>query len=221
MFVIVVGGGKIGYYLAQTLLGNGHEVLLIEKNQERSRRLEAILGEDVVLTGDGSEPAVLEEAGIARADAVAAVTGLDEDNIVIYQLAERVFHCPRVIGRVNNPRNEEVFKLLGCPHVVNSTKLVYRMVQEEVDIRNIKPLLALKGGQVEFVELMIDSHSPALGKPLVDLNLPQNCQLLVVIRDNELIFVRGQTKLQEGDRVIALVATEDLSQLQAVLQGPE
>ncbi|QGP93728.1 Glutathione-regulated potassium-efflux system protein KefC [Neomoorella glycerini] len=154
MYVIVAGGGKIGFNLTKSLMDGGQEVLLIEKDPRKFRWLEDHLGQ-VVLRGDATEVATLEKAGCRRADVVAAVTGFDEDNIMICRLAQKVFGVNRVIGRVNNPQNEDAFRLLGINNVINSTRLIYRLVLQEVDVCGLIPLLTLKGGAVEFVETVL------------------------------------------------------------------
>ncbi len=205
MFVIVVGGGKVGFYLTKTLIEAGHEVLLLEKDPVKARSLEDHFG-DVAVQGDGTELATLQNVGASRADVVVAVTGHDEDNIVVCQMAKKL-GCSRVIGRVNNPKNEDAFLMLGIRTTVNSTKLIHHLVEEEMDIQGIIPLLELRGGKAEIVELEISTASPAVGKLVRDLELPQDCLLVSVMRGEEVIFPRGETMLSSGDTVIALAAS--------------
>ncbi|MBE3573722.1 MAG: NAD-binding protein [Moorella humiferrea] len=218
MYVIVAGGGKIGFNLTRSLMDGGQEVLLIEKDPRKCRWLEDHLGQ-VVLRGDATEVATLEKAGCQRADVLAAVTGFDEDNIMICRLAQKVFGVNRVIGRVNNPQNEDAFRLLGINNVVNSTRLIYRLVLQEVDVCGLIPLLTLKGGTVEFVETVLPPQSPAAKVAVKDLVLPEQCLLMAIIRDEELIFPRGDVVLLPGDQVIAAARTEEVEALRRALLG--
>lgn len=218
MYVVVAGGGKIGFNLTRTLLEGGQEVLLIEKDLRRFHWLEDHLGQ-VVLHGDATEVATLEEAGVKRADVVAAVTGFDEDNIMICRLAQKVFGVKRVIGRVNNPQNEDAFRLLGINNIINSTRLIYRLVLQEVDACGLIPLLTLKGGKVEFVETVLLPESPAANVAVKDLILPEQCLLMAILREEELIFPRGDVILLPGDRVIAVARNDEVEALRRALLG--
>ena len=204
MYAIIVGGGKIGFYLSRTLLDNGHEVLLIEKDADRSRRLEEVLG-DVVLHGDGTDIRILERSGIARADVIVAVTGHDEDNLVVCQIAKRKFGIRRVVARVNNPLNEDTFRMLGIDATVSSTRIIYNLLEEEVGSDSLVCLAALKHGRLEIVEVGLANDSPAAGKAVKDLRLPTDCVLMSVLRGDELVVPRGDTVLRGGDTVVALV----------------
>ncbi|AKX94127.1 potassium channel family protein [Neomoorella thermoacetica] len=218
MYVVVAGGGKIGFNLTRTLLDGGQEVLLIEKDLRRFRWLEDHLGQ-VVLHGDATEVATLEEAGVKRADVVAAVTGFDEDNIMICRLAQKVFGVKRVIGRVNNPQNEDAFRLLGINNIINSTRLIYSLILQEVDASGLIPLLTLKGGKVEFVETVLLPESPAANTAVKDLILPDQCLLMAILREEELIFPRGDVVLLPGDRVIAAARDDEVEALRRSLLG--
>ncbi len=145
MYLIVAGGGKVGYYLTKALRAGGQEVTLIERTRSRFELLQEEFG-DVALLGDACEIATLEQAGAARADLVAAVTGDDEDNLVICQMAKRKFKVKRVIARINNPKNEVTFQLLGIDETVSSTKLIYSLIQQEVEVADVIPLTALRRG---------------------------------------------------------------------------
>lgn len=218
MYVIVAGGGKIGFNLTKTLLDDGQEVLLIEKDPRKFRWLEDRLGQ-VVLRGDATEVATLEEAGAKRADVVAAVTGFDEDNIMICRLAQKVFGVNRVIGRVNNPQNEDAFRLLGINNIINSTQLIYRLVLQEVDTCGLIPLLTLKGGEVEFLETVLTPEAPAAHVAVKDLILPEQCLLMAILRQEDLIFPRGDVVLLPGDQVIAAARAEEVEALRTALLG--
>src|SRR5215470_9242710 len=168
MYIIIVGGGGVGYYLARTLVKANHEVLLLERDRAAHRRLSEELGE-VVMQGDGCEVRIMEEAGGARADAVVAVTGDDDDNLVICQMAKMKFNVPRTIARVNNPRNEVIFHRLGIDATVSSTKIIYNLIEQEIETGEVIPLAALSRGNIEIVEVEISIKSPVLGKMVGDI----------------------------------------------------
>jgi trk system potassium uptake protein TrkA len=207
MYVIVVGGGKVGYYLTRTLLSEGHEVTLIEKDQERLSRLTPEFGENVVL-GDGCEVRVMEDAGMNRAKCVVAVTGHDEDNIVVCQMAQRRFRVPRQIARVNNPENEELFHLLGISETVASTRIIYSLIDQEVETGESLLLTALKRGNIVIVALDLNGSSPAAGRMIKDVHLPGECVLAAIIRDDHILLPSGTTELRPGDTVIAVTKPE-------------
>src|SRR5689334_1804246 len=183
MYIIIVGGGNVGYYLAKTLVKTDHEVLVLEKNRLIHRRLAEELGE-VVMQGDGCEVRIMEEAGGARADAVVAVTGDDEDNLVICQMAKIKFNVPRTIARVNNPRNEELFHRLGIDGTVSATKIIYNLIEQEIETGEVIPLAALKKGNIEIVEVEIGPKSPVLNKKIQQLTLPGDALIISVIRND-------------------------------------
>ncbi|SMB90005.1 trk system potassium uptake protein TrkA [Thermanaeromonas toyohensis ToBE] len=218
MYMIVAGGGKVGYNLTLTLLKNGHEVTLIEKDSQRCRWLEDHLG-DIVVHGDATEVGTLEAAGAKRASILAAVTGSDEDNILICRLAQDIFGIRRVIGRVNYPQNEDTFRLLGINNLVNSTRLIYHLMLQEVNICGLVPLLTLKGGEFEFVDVRLAPGAPAAHVAIKNLILPERSLLLAVLREDELIFPRGDVVLQPGDHIIAITVTSEAEALRRALVG--
>ncbi len=203
MYIIVAGGGKVGFYLARELLEQGHEVLVIEKDGKRADLIQNDLG-NVVMVGMADEAATLEEAGAARADVICAVTGDDEDNLVICQVARKRFQVPRAIARINNPKNEEIFRLLGIDETVSSTNMVLAALEQEIPSRNLVPLLRLRHADIEIVEAVIDDSSPLVGVNLRDLSLPRESIIAVIIRRSQPIFPTGTTTLEVGDEVIAL-----------------
>src|SRR5215210_5864281 len=162
MYVIVAGGGKVGFYLSRELLSQGHEVLVIERDARRADAIQNELG-NVVMNGMADEAATLEEAGVARAEVICAVTGDDEDNLVICQVAKRRFRVPRAIARINNPKNEEIFRLLGIDETVSSTELILSALEPEIPTHTLVPLLRLRHADVEIVEAIIEPDSPLAG----------------------------------------------------------
>ena len=218
MYVIVIGAGKIGYYITKTLLEEAHEVLLVEKDSSQYNRVYEELGEAVFL-GDGDELRVLEEIGSHRADVFIAVTGEDEDNLVACQLAKRRFHVPRVIARVNNPKNEEIFRRLGIDATVSSTQIIYNLLEQEMAVPDVLPLMTLKKSNFEIVEVCLLDSSPVFGKKVQDLNLPTESLLIAVVRDNQVLIPKGDTILQGRDSIIALISKGEERHLQEILVG--
>ena len=215
MYVIVVGGGKVGYHLTKTLAQEGHEVLLIEKDRKSAEYLAEQLGE-LLMLGDGCEVRIMSEAGMARANVVVAVTGDDEDNLVICQMAKRKFGVPRTLARVNDPRNEALFRELGIDQTVSSTRVIFNLLEQQIESGQVFPLAALKKGEIEVVEADITSASPVLGRKIGQLNLPPNTLIISVIRDGNATIPHADTKLREGDSVIAMIKAERERELRAV-----
>jgi trk system potassium uptake protein TrkA len=218
MFVIVVGGGKVGYHLTSALLKGGHEVLLLEKDAARAERIQEELGE-IVLRGDGCEMRTMREIGFERADVVAAVTGDDEDNLVICQMARRYFQVPRVVGRVNNPKNEEIFHLLGVEETINSTRIIQSLIEQEVESGEVIPLTALAKGEVEIVEARIIETSPAAGKVIREVPLPGESLIAAILREGHILQPSLTTQIASGDTVIALCHPEEEPAVRRALEG--
>jgi len=215
MYVIVVGAGKVGYYLSKRLLTEGHEVVLMEKDRRRASMLTEELG-DVVMQGDGCEIRLMAEAGFGRADTIVAVTGDDEDNLVVCQMAKRQFSVPRTIARVNNPTNEELFARLGIDTTVSSTALIYNMIDQQIEPGQIIPIGALRKGNIEIVTVNISESSPVLGKPVREIGLPDRALIISIIRDENALLPQGDTRFISGDSVIALVSAQDENSLRSV-----
>lgn len=219
MYVLVVGGGKVGYYLTKTLLEEGREVLLIERNPQRSAALAEELGEHA-LEGDGCEVSTLMQAGASRADVVVAVTGDDEDNLVICQVAKHRFNAPRTIARVNNPKNHAILRRLGIDVTISSTDLILSQIEQVIPSESLLHLLTLRNVGVSFVEVEIGRDSPAVGQPLRALGIPDDCILALVVRDGERAIVPyGDTVLEVGDRVIAVSSEGSEKTLLRILRG--
>jgi trk/ktr system potassium uptake protein len=205
MYVVIAGGGKVGSNLARLLLDQNHEVTLIEQRRDRYERLELEL-EHQVQHGDATEIYVLERAGIGRPpDLVLAVTGDDEDNIVICQIAKEKYGVPKVIARVNDPRNEAHFDLLGIAPTISATSSFMALVEHEVPEHGLIHLLDLRHENLEIVEVLIGKESPSAGKTVEHLELPQEARLISVTRDGQSEIAVGSTTLQTGDRVLAIL----------------
>lgn len=219
MYVIVVGGGKVGYYLTKSLLEEGHEVLVIEKDAGKCAALNDELGVSV-MQGDGCEASVMEEAGMRRADVVVAVTGDDEDNLVVCQVAKHKFHVVRTIARINNPKNEKILRKLGIDVTVSSTELILSQIERVIPAQPLVHLLSLRSVGVNFVELVVPTNSPAVGRPLRELGIPDDCIFPLVIRKgDEAIIPYGDTVLQAGDHVIAVTSEASAGTIRRILYG--
>ena len=207
MFVLVIGGGKVGYYLTKELIGSGHEVVLMEKDKERANQITDEIG-SIVIAHDGCEGKYLAEAGANRADIVAAVTGDDEDNLVICQMAKHHFDVPRTIARVNNPKNEALFKHLGVDELISPTRMILGSIEQDIPVHELLHLGALGEGELELIEAHLQLGSPAIGRAPKDLMMPEGCSLFAVIRDGVATALRPDTILAEGDKVIAIGKAE-------------
>lgn len=219
MYIIVVGGGKVGYYLAKSLLQEGHEVLVIEREPRKCAVLASDLGADIV-QGDGCEVATMAQAGMSRAEVAVAVTGDDEDNLVICQVAKQSFNVPRTIARINNPKNERIFRQLGIDVTVSSTELILSQIQQVIPAQSLMHLLTLRNVGVSIVELTIPPVSPALGRRLRELGIPDDSILPLVIRGGQqAIIPYGDTTLQAGDQVIAVTSEASEATIRRILAG--
>jgi len=213
MYVIIVGAGKVGWNLARELLEKGNEVTLIENNRERYLTVEQEL-EHNVHYGDASELWVLERAGISRADMVIAVTGDDEDNILICQVAKEKYLVDRIIARVNNPRNREHFELLGIKPLVSATDLILRLIEHEVPEYGLVHLLDLPEQRLEIIEMLLQEDSKATGQRVGDLEMPEGSLLISVLREGSGFVPNSDTVLQAGDEILAVLdptVEEDLT----------
>jgi trk system potassium uptake protein TrkA len=220
--VLVVGGGKVGTYLASLLIANGYTVRVIEGNRAEFDRLRKELPEGVLMMGDGTDPSVLEAAGVRKADVVAAVSRADETNLVITSLARFEFQVPRIIARVNTPKNAWLFTPeMGVDVALNQADLMAHLIAEEMSLGDMMTLLKLRRGQYSIVENRIQPRAIAAGKLIRDLDLPHDCVLTAIIREGELIIPRGDTMLKPDDDVLALVHSSQLDHLASVLRGSE
>jgi trk system potassium uptake protein TrkA len=220
MYVIVAGGGRVGYYLTKALVKEGHEVLLLEKNSARAEQLAEDLG-DLVHQGDACEVRTMREAGMTRADVVVAVTGDDEDNLIICQMAQRHFHVARAVGRVNNPQNEQTFRALGVQEVVSATSVIYNLIAQEVESGEVVPVTAIAGGRVEVVQAEVGPDSPAANKLVKDVPLPGECLLAAIVRGEHILQPSMTTEILPGDVLVALSNSEDEHVLRQALSTPK
>jgi len=218
MYILIVGAGKVGYFLAKRLCQGKHTMSIIDKDRQICEEIAKEL-EILVVNGDGCDPKILEEAGIQRADVVAAVTGDDEDNLVICQLAKEKFNIQRTVGRVNNPDNEHTFSELGIDVPVDSTKIIAKIIEEEVSFSDFVNLMSFKRGKLAIVRLDLPGDAPVINQQVKDINLPKDAVLVSIVRGEEVILPKGDTLLKSGDDVIALTLIGNEPQLLNLLAG--
>lgn len=218
MYIVVVGAGKVGFHLTKSLLAEGQEVLVIEKDSVKADRIMTRLGA-TALQGDGSEVATLQMAGAERADVVAAVTGHDEDNLIISQVAKRRFNVPRTVARINNPRNEHIFSELGIDATVSATQIILSVIQQEIPEHPFVHLLTLEDGGVGFIQLQLLEDSPAAGKVMGSLTLPEDTAVPLLIRGGRAVVVHADTVFQPHDKLIAVATTDQEGALRRFMLG--
>ncbi len=204
LYVIIAGAGKVGWNLARELMDTGHEVTLIEQDRRRYLTVEQEL-EHAVQYGDATELWVLERAGIQRADLVVAVTGDDEDNLLICQVAKEKYLCERIIARVNNPRNRQYFELLGIQPAVSATDLILRLIEHEVPRYGLVHLLDLPEERLEIIELVVSDDAPAVGQQVSEITVPEGALIISVLRGGTGFVPRADTVVEAGDEVLVVL----------------
>ena len=219
MYVIVVGGGQVGYYLTKSLLSEGHEVVLIEKERHRAEDLADELGESVAVRGDGCEASFLNEIGTQRADVFVAVTGDDEDNLVSCQMAKAKFSVARTIARANNPKNRTIFERLGIDVAVSATNIILSLIEQEIPHHAMINLIHLKQAGMEIVEVEIPASSPIVGKPLRAAGLDRDMHISAILHGDETITPTAETTVSSGDIVYALIRESKENEFRALLVG--
>jgi trk/ktr system potassium uptake protein len=217
-YVIIMGGGKVGYYLGRTLLEEGHEITVIESDPEVfamvSRQLDC-----PVIRGDGSTHNVLEKAGAGRANVFVAVTNHDHDNLIACEVAKREFGVSKTISRVKNPKNEWIMQQLGVDVTVSSTAIISSLIESELPEHKIRMLLNLRAGNLEIMEYVLDGASPVVGHQLKELTMPSNCNIVTILRQGCAVVPRGDTAFEKQDVVLALAAQPDEANLRKLLLG--
>ena len=219
MYIIIVGGGEVGHHLARILLSDGHEVLILEQDAARCERLCEELGE-IVYRGDGCEAATLDSVGTGRADMLVAVTDGDEDNLVACQVAKHKFNVPRTIARITNPKNETIFEMLGIDATVSSTNLILAHIEQELPSHPLIPLLKLRSGTFEVVEVKIPPGSEVVGRKIGSFRLPKGSAVLLVIgKDKGPQIPTEETVLEAEDEVVVITSAENEEAMRAMLSG--
>jgi len=218
MYILIVGGGKIGYYLAKTLLRSGNRIGLVERNEARCRAIAEEL-DVAVVQGEGTDIETLRDAGADEAQFLAALTGRDEENLVICQLAKSYFRTSRTIALVNNPKNQAIFKVLGVDATVSSTALAAQMVENVLPLGGMRTFSVFQEGEVEIPEVELRQELPVTGLTVAQLRLPEECVLIALVHDGRMTFPRGRTVLQAGDKVFALVQRKSLDAFRRTFLG--
>ena len=222
MYVIIVGGGKAGAHLAYQLLNQSHSVRIIEIRPEVAERLKAEFSDQIVITGDGSSPFILEEAEIEKAQILTAVTGEDETNLVVTTLGRFEFNVPRTIARVNNPKNAWLFNAdMGVDVGLNQTDILVKLIEEEMSVGDMMTLLKLRRGEYSIVEEKLLLNSRIIGMPLKTIPLPSTCVIAAVIRNGEVLIPRGNMIFYGGDEILAIVNDHSKVQLQNLFSAQQ
>ncbi len=216
MYVIVAGGGKVGFYLSQHLLAEGHEILLIERNADRVVEINEVLGA-VAIAGDAAEASTLVAAGAPRADVVVAVTGEDEDNLVICQVAREKFHVGRTIARVNNPKNEHLFRMLGVDVTVSQTNYILNLIEQAIPDRSFVHLISLRHEDLAIVDAKVSETSAVAHRAIGEIELPQNTAIAAIARGANVIVPSPATELLPGDDIIAVAHQDQEDALRRLL----
>ncbi len=221
MYVIIVGGGNTGAHLAKLLHEDKHTIRVIDERPQVIEKLHHEIPPETIIVGDGSAPSVLEAAGVLKANVLAAVTGSDETNLVVTSLAHYEFRVPRIIGRVNNPKNAWLFtREMGVHVALNQADILARLVAEEMSLGDMMTLLKLRRGEYSLIEEKVHPLSPAANQPVRNLVLPEECTITAIIRHHQMIIPHGDTVLEPADEVLALVHRSQLAALAALL-GPK
>jgi trk system potassium uptake protein TrkA len=221
MFVIIASGGRTGAHLAAILSAQNHKVRLIEDRPEVLARIHYELPTEVIYQGDPTSPQMLELAGIRECQVLAACTTVDADNLILCYMARDRYAVPRTIARINNPRDAWLFdKKFHVDVAINQADLMAKLIAEEMSLGDMMTLVKLRKGEVALVEEKISPEASAAGQMVRDLELPENCTLAAIIRKDEVLAVRGETVLQVGDEVLAVVASRQQSALEALLGRP-
>ncbi len=220
MKVIIVGGGKVGYYLIRTLIEHKHEPTVIEINKAVSRKIAD--GVDIpVILGDATKIEVLRAAGADEADAFISVTGNDQCNMISCQLAKNEFGIKKTIARANNPKNVEVIKAFGVDTVINSTDSIVSIIEREVDTNKIKQLLQINGGAVALFEVALPDNYVYDGKMLMEMKIPSLFNIVSITRGESLIIPRGQSVLKSGDKLLIISDSEAIKEIKSTFKIKE
>ena len=221
MYIVIIGGGRVGYYLTKSLLDEGHEVLVIEKDAVICSTINEELG-SICVRGDGCEATTLAEAGTERADMLVAVTGDDEDNLISCQMAKHKFNVPRTISRIRNPKNETLFKKLGIDITISSTNVILEFIAEVVPTHPLTHLMTVHDQGLEIVEIKIPANAPTVGKQIRQLEIPKGCTLILDIgKERKPLVPDSDTVIEGGEQIIAVTPPEAEEAIRTALRGTE
>jgi trk system potassium uptake protein TrkA len=215
-YVIVIGGGKVGYQLARHLLERDYEVTLIEKSAPRAEEISHELGSCCIMVGDGDEMSFLATTGIERAGVVVAATGDDEDNLIACQLARQTFHVPRTIARVNDPRNVKLFKALGIDAPISATELLMALIEAELSTEIVKGV-AVKASGANLVDVALPELSSLVGKRIADVTMPDGELLVCIVRGGKAVVPDANVVIERGDELIIYSQTLDVERVRELV----
>lgn len=218
MYIVIAGGGKVGLHLIRALLEQGHEVALVERDKRVCAQVVEEFNEVIVIAGDATNPELLGRAGAGRADVVVAAAGRDQDNYAICKIAKELYNVKRTVARVNDPRNDELFKLSGTEFLISVTSLVSRAIEYEIVPHDIMTLFTWHG-RMSMVEVDLKPNSPVVGMPIRKLDFPPGSLLAAIWRNNEPVIPDGNTTLQEGDEILAITLRGSEEGMRRVLLG--
>ncbi|MDR0821268.1 MAG: NAD-binding protein [Oscillospiraceae bacterium] len=217
MKVLIIGGGKIGYYLAKSFSTRGNSVTVVESDRVRGQRFANEI--DVpVIWGDGSSAAILQKAGVQTCDVLIAVTGRDEDNLVACQSAKQLFGVKKTVAKVNNPKNTSAITALGIDYVVSSTEYIIQKLEHDASNSRLKELFRIEGGAASVFDVDLPRDYVFDRKMIQDISLPENCNIISITRDGELIIPRGKTKLLGGDQVLVIAENGAAAEVRRALK---
>jgi trk system potassium uptake protein TrkA len=222
MFIIIVGGGKVGTYLARALLAQEHEVVVVEKDPRRAQMMSNVLESEIAMVGDGCDPLVLDQAGVRRSDIVVADTGDDEDNLVVCLIAKKNSNA-RVISRVNNPKNKQIFESIDRERpitLISSTEVILDAINDQVNARDYAIITKLKDGDLELLKLVVGDAAHSNGKKITEIGLPRSSIVVAVDRPGEeLVIPNGDTQIKAGDQVIVMIRKDNRDEVRKALAG--
>lgn len=218
MKAIIVGGGKVGYYLFKTLRENNYDVVLVERGKKQCDKISEELDGEIIC-GDGTDSEVLKDADIERAEVVAAVTGKDEENLVICQMAKMNFGVNKTIARINNPKNRPIFKALGVDRTVCSTEVISNLIEGAIGSEEIRAVQTLDRGEILLLEVEIAPKSPWSNKMIKDIEMPEECVIASIIRNDKVVYPRGYINILQGDKVLLVTSSEKKKLLEKSVIG--
>ncbi|MDP1853670.1 MAG: NAD-binding protein [Candidatus Omnitrophota bacterium] len=218
MNILIVGAGKVGYFLAKRLIADKHTVSIIDKDRATCEEIAKEL-DILVIHGDGCDPRILEEAGVERAEVVAAVTGDDEDNLVVCQITKERFNVRRTVGRINDSKNEKIFTELGVDVPIDSTAIIAKIIKGEAAFEDFVNLMSFQRGKLAIVRLDLPEDSPVINKKVMEVELPPDAVLVSILRGDEVIIPKGNTVFMPSDDVIAITSVGNEARLLKILVG--
>ena len=220
MAVMIIGGGRLGSFLAGLMEEKNEKVILLEIERGKIEKIERDLQNSIIIPGDGSNPDVLKKAGILEAQTVVACTGHDEDNLIVCQLAKFQFGVPRVISRINNPKNEWLFtRDMGVDAAVSGARMLAKLMEEETGLSHITTVLNLAAGEISIIRSIIEKNSIAAHKPIKELKFPKDCVIMTIVRENKVLLPSGKTILLPGDEILSVVADKSREEFKKILNG--